>query len=82
MSILEKKAAIHGPSYGCENDSCRDEQSFPARELFWVEAGESDHCEKWEEGWYCDYCAHSMLDNESYPARLGQSLADFLESQR
>ena len=83
MSIHEKQKAIHGPLYGCENEGCREEQTFWPEDLAWYDAGNTTdetygYEIEWDAGWYCNNCAGDIKEKIS---PRGISLADFLESQ-
>ena len=58
------------PVYGCANEACAEEVSWPATDIVWF-SGTDEICA----GWYCDNCLDEYTDR--YDDR-GVSLADYL----
>lgn len=69
------------PLYGCHNEGCATECSYPADMLYWYDGvdplPEDDRPDDFQApypGWYCDAC----FDEELLHSDRGVTLADFL----
>ena len=75
---LWETAPLPQAVYGCEDDGCASEVSYPADMIGWTNGTEHDR-----PGWYCETCISHMLyaDGDEAPA-IVTSLAAEIERRQ